>query len=107
MVIASPTRLERWRARVAGLALVLGLGACASRPPPPGGELLMPLANPAPWLPEPSDRVAARAAAAALADDKAALKEAVAKLATLSDTHKGEDLDALATDLLHSTLVDP
>jgi len=107
MVIASPTRHDRWRALVAGLVLVLGLGACASRPPPPGGELLMPLANPAPWLPEPSDRVAARAAAAALADDKAALKEAVAKLATLSDTHKGEDLDALATDLLHSTLDHP
>ena len=109
MVIASAPSHDRRRVLVSALALalVLGLGACASRPPPPGGELLLPLANPAPWLPEPSDRVAARAAAAALADDRATLKESVAKLATISDTHKGEDLDPLAADLLHSTLDHP
>ena len=109
MVIASANNHDRRRAPVLGLALalMLGLGACANRPPPPGGELLLPLANPAPWLPEPSDRVAARAAAAALADDTAPLKQSVAELAKISDTHKGEDLDPLAADLLHSTLDHP
>ncbi|MCS5635157.1 MAG: hypothetical protein NZ990_01470, partial [Myxococcota bacterium] len=109
MVTASATSHDRPRALLSGLilALLLGPGACASRPPPPGGDLLLPLSNPAPWLPEPSDRVAARAAAAALADDIPTLKESVAELATLSDSHKGEDLDPLAADLLHSTLDHP
>jgi hypothetical protein len=109
MVIASATSHDRRRVALSGLilALVLGPGACASRPPPPGGDLLLPLSRPAAWLPEPSDRVAARAAAAALADDIPSLKESVAQLATISDSHKGEDLDPLAADLLHSTLDHP
>ena len=61
----------------------------------------------APWLPEPADRVAARAAAAALASKRPVLEEAVGQLGAIEDTHKGEDLDALAADLLHSTLDDP
>jgi len=118
MVIASANKKRqgpRASPRVVGpavalplaLALALTGGACASRPPPPGGALLIPLNAPAPWLPEPSDRVAARAAAAALADDRPALKEAVAKLGTISDAHKGEDLDPLAANLVHSTLENP
>ena len=112
MLTASATRTQRTRAsrlRQAGLLLVLALmvGACASRPPPPGGDLLLPLTPPAPWLPEPSDLIGAGAAGAALASNRPALKAAVAKLETISDSHKGEDLDALTTNLLHSTLKDP
>ncbi len=110
IVSATRTRQKEWEwLRVAGLfiGLALTLGACASRPPPPGDDLLLPLTAPAPWLPEPSDWAAARAAAAALADDLPALKEAVARLDTISDSHKGEDLGPLAANLVHSTLEDP
>jgi len=110
IVSATEVRKTRWKAlRLGGLfiGLALSVGACASRPPPPGDDLLLPLTAPAPWLPEPSDLVAARAAAAALADDLPALKEAVARLNTISDSHKGEDLDPLAANLVHSTLRDP
>ncbi len=109
MVIDSATRKQRIHSGLTALALssLLVIGGCASRPPPPGGDLLLPLAAPAPWLPEPSDKVAAQAAAAALASDAPSLKKAVARLVTISDSHKGADLDALAADLLHSTLDDP
>jgi hypothetical protein len=109
MVIDSVIRKKRLRSGLTALALgsLIVIGGCASRPPPPGGDLLVPLAAPAPWLPEPSDKVAARAVAAALASDAATLKSAVAELNTISDSHKGADLDALAADLLHSTLDDP
>ncbi|MDE0886411.1 MAG: hypothetical protein OSB70_12870 [Myxococcota bacterium] len=89
------------------LTLVLALSGCAQRPPPPGGDLLIPLARPAPWLPQTTDLLGAKAAASALATDIPTLEKTVKRLDKTSDSHKGEDLDALAQNLLHSTLDDP
>ena len=103
----SPRRLLGEATLLVALALVLALGGCAHRPPPPGGALLIPLANPAPWLPQTTDLLGAKASAAALASDIPTLKKTVQRLEKTTDSHKGEDLDALAQNLLHSTLDDP
>ncbi|MAI78131.1 MAG: hypothetical protein CL917_04255 [Deltaproteobacteria bacterium] len=101
------------RARHALLALslcaaALGLSVgCAQHVPPPKGAVLMPLKRPPTWLPEPSDQIAAKAAAAALANNQKLLDEQVKKIYKVQDTHKGEDLEVLTQDLAHSTLNDP
>jgi hypothetical protein len=99
------TRAAGWGPALV-LTLVLTLGGCAQRPPPPGGDLLIPLARPAPWLPQTTDLLGAKAAASALATDIPTLQKTVERIDKTSDSHKGEDLDALSLDLLHSTLDD-
>jgi len=90
------------------LALLASLGAagCAHHAPPVDPDVLLPLARPVAWLPEPADRAAARAAGAALTGRREALAEAVAGIHAADAATKGEDLDALAEDLVHSTLDD-
>ncbi len=79
---------------------------CAHPAPPPGDNLLLPLESPRGWLPEVSDRAAARAAVAALADHPVVLERAIARVRASDDSHKGEDLDSLLQDLENSTLPD-
>ena len=92
------------------LALILGvpLGVgCAQTAPPPGDPLLLPMKRSVGWLPEPSDKAGAKAAAAALANKPELLQEQVVLIRETNDTHKGEDLEILSQDLVHSTLDDP
>lgn len=88
------------------VSLLLGVG-CAQTAPPPGDPLLLPVKRSVGWLPEPTDKAGAKAAAAALANKPELLQEQVVIIRETDDTHKGEDLEILSQDLVHSTLDDP
>ena len=87
------------------VALTLSVG-CAKGPPPPTTQVLLPLSRPVAWNPTPADRAAARAAAAALSDDRDALDAQIAIVHSTEAFEKGEDLDVLAEDLRNSTVDD-
>jgi hypothetical protein len=92
------------------LALILGLPlgvSCAQTAPPLGDPILLPMQRSVGWLPEPTDKAAATAAAAALANKPKLLEEQVVIIRETQDSHKGEDLEILSQDLVHSTLDDP
>lgn len=100
-------RLVRATGPIALALVTIAAGAaCSHRTSLAGPDVLLPLQRTAPWLPGTTDRAAARAAAAALVDDREALDEAVARIHEAEPAGKGEDLDALARDLVHSTLDD-
>lgn len=87
--------------------VVLALG-CASKPPAVAvPDVLTPLQRTGTWLPEPADQAAARAAGAALTNDRSALAAALAEIREAPDDRKGEDLEALAQDVANATLDDP
>jgi hypothetical protein len=89
-------------------ALTILLAACSgSGPPPVGNDFLLPLAPRVPWIPLESDLAASDLAAAALASDRQGLSTALTDVRHADDVHKGEDLEALCTDLAHATLDDP
>jgi len=92
---------------VLALLSVLAAGAgCSHRAPPVDDNVLLPLQRPVAWMPADTDQAAARAAAAALTNDRSALADAVEAIHAADDRDKGEDLDALTEDLVHSTLDD-
>lgn len=101
-----PIAVIRRRLFVLLLGVFFG-GGCAQHVPPLGGPILLPLKHPVGWLPEPSDKAGAKAAAAALANNQTLLQEQVTLIYEIQDTHKGEDLEILSQDLVHSTLDDP
>jgi len=87
------------------LALAAALG-CAHRTQPVSDDLLVPLASPTRWGPEPSDLAAVRLAEAALASDPAPMHAALAELRAADDDHATKGLPALAQDLVNATLDD-
>ena len=86
--------------------LGLALGCSHSRTGIPN-KLLMPIQRQAAWLPLPVDQAAARLAASALVTNRPELDQAEAEIDAIPKAEKPEDMDALAQDVVNSTLEDP
>ncbi len=89
------------------LAIACALIACASKPAQLSrDELLLPMSLPTRWLPDRADTLAADLAVAAFNDDRSALERNLSDIVAIGSDRKGEDLDALCTDLANATLDD-
>ncbi len=90
------------------LLCIVSLGsACAKRPPPVGDDVLLPLALPRNFAPEPADLAAARLAAAALANERAAVRRHMSEVVLEGARHESGKLVPLCQDMVNATLDDP
>jgi hypothetical protein len=106
-VTAFPTETRGRRARLGAALLASAIAcaslACASHAPPIGNDILLPLALPQRWLPEPSDQAATDLAVAALIDDREGIERSMRAVESADDSHVNEDLVPLCTDLVNAT----